>query len=153
MKSNAEPRDPNYEARCRASFDAQRMMKTLGAEITKIAPGQVEIEMPFQAEFTQQHGYLHAAAVTAVLDNACGYASSSLAPPNASVLTVEYKVNLMAPAVGERCIARATVKRSGRTLTVCAADAFMLKDGAEEQVATMTATMMTIYRKEVQHDP
>lgn len=132
------------EERVRRSFSNQAFMSTLGAELTVVGEGVVEIRLPFSSKLTQQHGYLHAGAVTAVLDSACGYAALSLAPDDKDVLTVEFKQNLLAPAAGELLIARAQVKRAGKTLTVCTADAFAITDSREKLVATMLATIMSI---------
>src|SRR5579875_3328353 len=137
-----EPQDPQYEARVRASFGRQGMMATIGAEVVRVTPGMVEIALPFREDLTQQHGYLHAGIVTAIVDNACGYAALSLLPAGAEVLTVEYKVNFLAPAIGRRVIARGRVVKLGRTITVCAGDAFAEQDGRERLVATMIATMI-----------
>jgi uncharacterized protein (TIGR00369 family) len=119
-------------------------MSTIGAELVRVAAGDVEIHLPFRADLTQQHGFLHAGVTTAVMDSCCGYAALSLMPPGAGVLTVEFKTNLLAPARGDVLVARGTVVRAGRTITVCPADAVMLTDGAETAVATMLATIMTI---------
>jgi uncharacterized protein (TIGR00369 family) len=119
-------------------------MASLGAEITTVGAGTVEIRLPFSAQLTQQNGYVHAGAITSVLDSACGYAALSVAAEGHDVLTVEFKVNLMAPAVGEVFAARAQVKRAGRTLTVCAADAFAISGGKEKVIATMLATVMAL---------
>ena len=132
------------EERVRRSFSNQAFMSTLGAELTVVGQGVVEIRLPFSSKLTQQHGYLHAGAVTAVLDSACGYAALSLAPDDKDVLTVEFKQNLLAPAAGEALVARAHVKRAGKTLTVCAADAFAITDSKEKLVATMLATIMNV---------
>lgn len=132
------------EERVRRSFSNQAFMSTLGAELTVVGQGVVEIRLPFSSKLTQQHGYLHAGAVTAVLDSACGYAALSLAPDDKDVLTVEFKQNLLAPAAGEALVARAHVKRAGKTLTVCTADAFTITDTKEKLVATMLATIMSI---------
>lgn len=139
-----QPRDPDFEARVRASFQRQRVMETLGARLVRVAPGETDIELPFRADLTQQHGFLHAGIVTTVLDSACGYAAFSLMPADAAVLSIEFKTNLLAPARGELLIARARVVRAGRTVTVCHADAVMLDDGREVHVATLTGTMMTV---------
>ena len=138
------PRDTEYEARVRASFARQRVMATIGAALARIVPGEVEIELLFREDLTQQHGYLHAGVVAAVVDSACGYAALTLAPAGAEVVSVEFKLNLLAPAVGERFVARARVKRAGRSITVCAGDLFAAAGGAEKAVATMLATMMTV---------
>lgn len=139
-----EPRDPHFAARVRDSFDKQRVMHTLGARLTRVEPGEVDIELPFQESLTQQNGFLHAGVVTTILDSACGYAAFSLMPADAGVLSIEFKTNLLAPAAGERLIARARVVRAGRTITVCQADGLMIAGGEERLVATLTGTMMTV---------
>jgi uncharacterized protein (TIGR00369 family) len=139
-----EPRDTDFEARVRESFARQRAMTTLGARLTRVAAGEVEIGLPFREELTQQHGYLHAGVVAAVVDTACGYAALSLTEPGAEVLSVEFKLNLLAPAVGDSLAARARVLRPGRNVTVCAGDVYALTGGDEKLVATMLATLMTV---------
>lgn len=119
-------------------------MATIGAELSRVAPGEVEIALPFRAELTQQNGYLHAGIVAAVVDSACGYAAMSLTPPGGEVLSIEFKLNLLAPAAGESFVARARVVRAGRNVTVCAGDVFSVREGAEKLVATMLATMMNV---------
>jgi len=128
----------------RESFAKQQAMRTLGARLARVEPGQVEIELPYRDDLTQQHGFLHAGVVTAVLDSSCGYAALSLMPPGAGVLSVEFKVNLLAPAKGELLIARGRVLRAGRTISVCQADATMRSGSDETPVATMLGTMMTV---------
>ncbi|HEV2132457.1 MAG TPA: PaaI family thioesterase [Longimicrobiaceae bacterium] len=139
-----DPPDPDFAERVRASFARQRAMETLGARLLRVAPGEVEVELAFRKELTQQHGFLHAGVVTTVLDSACGYAAFSLMPADAAVLSIEFKVNLLAPARGEWLLARGRIVRAGRNVTVCAGDAFMVGDGEERQIATMLATMMTV---------
>src|SRR3712207_6632039 len=139
-----EPRDPDFERRVRESFARQRAMETFGARLLRVSPGEVEIGFEFKEEFTQQHGYLHAGLVTALVDTACGYAALTLTEPGAEVLSVEFKLNLLSPAVGERFAARARVLRAGRNITVSAGDLYALKDGGEKLVATMLATMMKV---------
>ena len=139
-----EPRDPGWEARVRASFARQTVMTTIGARLGRVAPGAVDIELPFRADLCQQHGFLHAGIVTTIADTSCGYAALSLMEPDASVLTVEFKLNLLAPARGERLLARGRATRPGRTLTVCQADVVAVQDGAETPVATMLATLMAL---------
>ena len=136
--------NPDFGRHVRESFDKQQAMRTLGARLTRVEPGEVEIELPYRDDLTQQHGFLHAGVVTAVLDSACGYAAFSLMPPGAGVLSVEFKVNLLAPANGDLLIARARVLRAGRTISVCQADATMRSGGDETPVATMLGTMMTV---------
>ena len=134
-----DPRDPHFEPRVRASFARQQMMATLGAELVHVGPGTVQIALPFRDDLTQQHGFLHAAAVTAVADSACGYAAMTLTAPGHDVLSVEFKVNLLAPAVGDRFIATGRVVRPGRTLTVCSAE---VRHGDDTLIAAMQATMI-----------
>ena len=123
-------------------------MRTLGARLTRVAAGEVEIELPFREDLTQQHGFLHAGVVAAVLDSCCGYAAFSLTPPGAGVLSVEFKTNLLAPASGEILVARGRVLRSGRTISVCQADGFMRTGSTEVAIATMLATIMTVTDRE-----
>jgi len=132
-------------ARVRASFDRQAMMSTLGVEVTSVEPGQVEMSLRHDDRFTQQHGFLHAGAVAAVLDTACGFAAFSVMPPDAAVLTASYTINLMAPAAGERFTITGEVVRAGRTLVVCRGEAFA--DGAKRPFAVMQATMTAVYAK------
>ncbi len=133
-----------FEERVRESFRRQAFMATLGAEVAIEKKGQVEIRFPFHRSLTQQNDFVHAGAITSILDSACGYAALSVAPDNHDVLSVEFKVNLLAPAVGDEFCARAQVKRAGKTLIVCAADAYARKDGQEKLVATMLATIMVL---------
>jgi uncharacterized protein (TIGR00369 family) len=133
-----------FEQKVRESFGRQSLMATIGAELVSVMPRAVEIRLPFHQKLTQQDGFLHAGVVTSILDSACGYAALSVAPENAEVLSVEFKVNLLSPAVGEFFAARAQVKRAGRTLTVCTADGFALNKGNEKLIATMQATIMNM---------
>jgi uncharacterized protein (TIGR00369 family) len=119
-------------------------MKHLGAHITQLQSGQVEIRVPYRNELTQQHNYFHAGVSGAIADSACGYAAYTLLPMDSSVLTVEYKINLLAPAAGEELIARARVVRSGKTLKICSADVYVRNGVAETHCATMLATIMCL---------
>ena len=140
-----QPRNPGFANEIKQSFGKQTMMRLIGAELTRIEPGMVEISLPHRADMTQQHGYLHAGIVTTIADTACGYAAYSLMPPNSEVLSVEFKVNLLRPAKGETFRALAEVIKSGKTLTVVRADVFgITRDGQRELVATMLATMMCL---------
>jgi uncharacterized protein (TIGR00369 family) len=141
-KTIFEAQDPEFAQRVRESFERQGFMRHLGAELISLQPGGVEIRVSFRRELTQQHNYFHAGVTGAVADSACGYAAYTLMPADSSVLTVEYKMNLLAPADGEELIARARVVRSGRTLKVCTADVFVRKGGAESLCAMMLATIM-----------
>jgi uncharacterized protein (TIGR00369 family) len=136
-----QPRDPGYEARIRASFAKQRFMATLGARLVSIQPGEVIIGFDFREDLTQQHGFMHAGALTAVVDSACGYAALSLMEPGTGVLAVEFKVNLLAPAVGERFEAVGRVMRAGRTITVCAGE---LRGADGKVLCVMQGTMMVV---------
>ena len=133
-----------FAERVTASFDRQAAMRTIGARLTRILPGAVDIELPWSDGLTQQGGVLHAGVVAAILDSACGYAALTLMPEGSEVVSVEFKVNLLAPARGERIVARAKVKKAGRTITVCDADAFAIGGQDEKLVASMTGTMMRI---------
>ncbi|MGH7622990.1 MAG: PaaI family thioesterase [Gemmatimonadaceae bacterium] len=139
-----EPQDPEFEPRVRASFARQRFMSTLGATLTRVAPGEVDIELAVRDELTQQHGFLHAGALAAAADSACGYAALSLMPAGAAVLSVEFKINLLAPAAGERVVAHGRVIRAGRTVTVCWGEVVAHTGNDERLVATMVGTMMTV---------
>lgn len=146
--TDAAPIDPADAARVRASFARQAAMATFGIEIAGIEAGAVELRMPYAAQFTQQHGFIHAGVLSTALDTACGYAAFSLMPPDAAVLTVEFKVNLLAPASGEAFRFRARVLKPGRTLTVCEAHAFALRGGSEKLIASMTGTLMAVHGRE-----
>jgi len=139
--------DPHYERRVRESFSRQGLMKHLGARLTELKPGMAELRAGFREELTQQHGYFHAGVSGSLADVACGYAAYTLMPEDSSVLTVEYKINLMAPAAGEELIARARVVRSGKTLKICTADVFARKGETETHCATVLATIMCLAGK------
>jgi uncharacterized protein (TIGR00369 family) len=136
--------NPDFEKRVRESFARQRFMRTLGATLTRVEPGAVDIRLVIRPELSQQHGFVHAGAVAAIGDSACGYAAFSLMPAGAGVLAVEYKINLMAPAVGEALIARGRVVRAGRTLSVCQAEMVAVAQGVERTVALLVSTVMTV---------
>jgi uncharacterized protein (TIGR00369 family) len=142
--TNFEPQDPNFEAKVRGSFARQGLMTNIGARLTSILPGEVEIEVAWREDITQQQGFVHGAVVAAIVDTACGYASFTLMPAGVEVVTVEFKINFIAPAVGDKMIARGRVTKAGKTLTVCSGDAFAVKDSKEKLVATLQATMMTV---------
>jgi uncharacterized protein (TIGR00369 family) len=139
-----EPRDPGFESRVRASFGKQRLMRTMGAVLDEVSPGKVSIRLPFRDDLTQQHGFLHAGAIAAVADSACGYAALTLMPADAAVLSVEFKVNMLAPAKGDALVARAEVIRPGRTIMVCRADVVSISGAEEKAVAAMQGTMMVV---------
>jgi uncharacterized protein (TIGR00369 family) len=126
------------------SFARQGLMAHLGARITELREGYVEIRAAYRPELSQQHDYFHAGVSGAIADSACGYAAYSLMPADCSVLTVEYKINLLAPAAGEELIARGRVVRSGKTLKICSAEVYARKQEAETHCATMLATIMCL---------
>jgi uncharacterized protein (TIGR00369 family) len=138
------PQDPEYATRVRISLGEQRAMSTIGASLGSVEPGAVDVILPFRDDLTQQDGFLHAGIVAAVADSACGYAANTLMPATARVLSIEFKLNLLAPAVGERFEARGRVIRAGRTVTVCQADVLAITGKSEKLIATMTGTMMSI---------
>ena len=143
-------KNPDFRRAATAVFDAQPAMRTLGISIMRLEAGEVELAMPYSAAFTQQNGFVHAGIITAGLDNACGIATYTLMAPDAAVLTVEFKTNLLAPAKGERFVFRAEVIKPGRTLTVCEARAYAIDDGGESLVASMTGTLMALMPREGQ---
>ena len=141
---NFEPRNSDFDTRVRESFNRQKVMRTMGITIAELAPGRIVLEMAHDDALTQQHGFLHAGIVSTALDSACGYAGFSLMPPEAAVLTAEFKIKLLNPADGERFRFVAEVVKPGRTLTVCEARAYAMKGEDEKLVATMTATLMAM---------
>lgn len=142
--SRFEPADAGYAERVRASFARQAAMQTIGASLAAVEPGRVVIELPWQQALTQQHGFLHAGMVATALDSACGYSGFSLMQPDAAVLTIEYKINLLAPAAGERFRMEGLVVKPGRTITVTEGRAYALADGKKKLIATMGATLMAV---------
>ena len=139
------PSNPSFAEEIKQSFAKQTIMSLIGAELSRVEPGIVEIRLPYRADLAQQHGYLHAGIVTTIADSACGYAAYSLMPPKSEILSVEFKVNLLRPAKGEVFLAAAEVVKSGKTLTVVRADVFGLdQSGRRELVATMLGTMMCL---------
>lgn len=138
------PQDPDYDARVRASFARQGAMRLIGAEIAGLEPGLCAIALPYRPDLTQQDGFFHAGMVTTIIDTACGYAAFTLMPAEARVLTVELKVNLIAPARGERLLAVGRVERAGRTLTVVRGEVEAETGGGRTAVALMQGTMMCL---------
>jgi len=137
--------DGDYEDRVRESFARQQVMRTIGATLTSVTPGIVEIEMDYQPALTQQHGYLHAGMISTALDSACGYAAYSLMPGDAAVLTIEFKVNLLSPGKGDRFLFRGSVTKPGRTIIVADGQAYAFDgDKNPKLLATMTATIMVV---------
>jgi uncharacterized protein (TIGR00369 family) len=139
-----EPKDPGYAARVRASFELQGAMTTLGATLARVEPGVVEISLPWAQALTQQHGFLHAGIVATALDSACGYAAFSLMAAGTGVLTIEYKVNLLAPAKGQRFRMVGEVIKPGRTISVAEGRAYASDQGREKLIATVSCTLMSV---------
>lgn len=135
---------PDVHDVVRSSFGRQGLMSHLDARLTRVEPGQVDVEVALRDELTQQGGLFHAGVTSTLLDTACGYAALTRMPPGSEVLSVEFKVNLLAPARGTALVARARVVRSGRTITVCHGDAYAVTDDAEVHCAVMTATMIRV---------
>jgi uncharacterized protein (TIGR00369 family) len=146
-----EPRDPDFAARVRASFERQDAMNTIGATLASVEPGRVTIELPWAKPLTQQHGFLHAGMVATALDSACGYAAFSLMSVDAAVLTIEYKINLLAPAKGQRFRMVGEVLKPGRTITVAQGEAWAVDEGRDKLVATMNATLMAVTGRDGVH--
>jgi uncharacterized protein (TIGR00369 family) len=141
------PPDPDYAARVRASFDRQKAMHLIGARMTGIGPGVCTIELPYRDDLTQQHGYVHGGIVSMIVDSAGGYAAFTLFPTDASILTIEYKLNLVAPASGERLVAEASVVKPGRTLVITRGEVYAERAGARTLCAVMQQTLMVMAGK------
>lgn len=139
-----QPKDPDFERRVRDSFAKQKFMATIGASIARVEPGVVDLSLEKTDALTQQHGFLHAGVLASAADSACGYAALSLMPAGAAVLSIEFKINMLAPATGDRFAARGRVIRAGRTVTVCWGEVVSYAGETERVVATMVATMMTV---------
>jgi uncharacterized protein (TIGR00369 family) len=144
MKSSFQPRHPDYQEKVKKSFSEQSVMKTIGASIEAIGAGEVEIEFPYQSNLTQQNGFIHAGIISTVLDSACGYAAFSLMPEDASVLTIEFKINLLSPAKGDRFRGYGKVKKSGRNISVAEGELYAFSDQGKKLVATMVGTLMAV---------
>jgi len=142
-----QPNDLQFAARVRASFATQRVMELIGARMTRVEAGEVDLTLPFRADLSQQDGFVHAGVIATIMDSACGYAANSLISPGANMLTVEFKINLVRPAVGDEFVARGRVVKPGRTLSVCNGECVALASGEENVIAIMTATMMTLPAK------
>lgn len=148
VMSEFQPANPDFEVRVRDSFARQRFMAFIGAELAIIEPGFCEIHLPYREELTQQHGYVHGGALATLADNAAGYAAFSLMPADASVLTVEYKLNIMRPGLGDKMTARGRVIKPGRNITVVESNVFGVKDGKEVMCVTSIQTIMALHGRE-----
>ncbi len=147
LRKTFKPRNPDYQQRVRSSFERQGAMALIAAQLSRIGPGEIDIQVPFQEQLSQQHGFYHGGILAMVADSACGYAAFSLMPADAAVLTIEFKTNFLAPAEGELLIACGRVIKPGRTINVSHADVLVRKQGKDYLCATMTATNMTVYDK------
>lgn len=143
-----EKPNSNFRERVQQSYARQKVMQTIGAELTNVEYGQVEIEMPFSEALTQQHGFIHAGILSAAMDSACGYAALSVMPEDAAVLTIEFKINLMSPGRGDRFLFRGEVTKPGSTIIVSDGRAYAISDGPAKLIASMTGTMMVIRGRE-----
>ena len=135
---------PGFENRIQQNFDNNKFLHTAGGRLSVVQPGKAEIEAPFDEKLTQQDGFLHAGVITALVDTACGYAAYSLMPPDARVMSVEFKINNLLPARGERFVARGRVIKSGKTLTICEGNLYGFQGGEKCHIAVMQATMICI---------
>jgi uncharacterized protein (TIGR00369 family) len=142
-----KPTNPNFEEEVRTSFAAQRAMNLIGASITLLEAGAVDITLPYREDLTQQNGFVHAGIITTIADTACGYSSYSLMPEGSDVLSVEFKINLLKPAKGEKFVAEGRVLRSGKTLTIARCDVFAYQGTNKDVIAAMQATLIRLERK------
>ena len=146
-RNSFEPRNPDWAATVRGSFDRQKVMRLIGAEIGALLPGHCEIRLPFRDDLTQQNGYFHAGITATIVDSAGGYAGYTLMPAGADVLTVEFKLNLLAPAEGEYLVAEGQVLKSGRNLIITRGEVYAIRKGKAIHCATMQQTLMTMLPK------
>ncbi|TDH37892.1 PaaI family thioesterase [Pseudohoeflea suaedae] len=143
-----QPPSTRFRERVRESFARQNVMRTIGAELTNVDYGMVEIEMPYSDALTQQHGFLHAGILSTVLDSACGYAALSVMPEESAVLTIEFKINLLSPGRGERFLFRGEVTKPGSNIIVSDGRAYAIGDGPAKLIASMTGTLMVVRGRE-----
>jgi uncharacterized protein (TIGR00369 family) len=139
-----EPRNPDFAARVREGYERHSFMALLGVELVRVEPGFGELHLPWREVLLQQHGYFHGGAIAGLLDSAAGFAAYSLMPADAGILTVEYKLNFVAPGTGERIVARGEVLKPGRTLTIVRADAYGVSDGKEKLCCASQQTLMML---------
>ncbi len=138
----------DFEEKIKDSFARQKFMNFIGGKVVKVEDGFCEIHLPFKEELTQQHGFFHAGVISTLADNAAGYAAFSKMDANSSILTVEFKLNLMSPGDGEMLIAKAKVLKSGKTLTICRADVFVIKNGKEKLCAAAQSTLIQLHNQD-----
>ncbi len=145
MSRQFQPKDPDFRARITQSFSEQTVMQHLNASLIKVEAGAVEIGLPYQLQLTQQDGFIHAGISSTIMDSACGYAAFTLMPVEARVLTIEFKINLLAPAAGDSFRAIAKVRKPGRSVSVAEAELYAASNGTDKLVATMVGTLIAIY--------
>ena len=145
MSSQFQPKDPDFKARITQSFGEQAVMQHINASLINIDAGQVEIGFPYQLQLTQQDGFIHAGISSTIMDSACGYAAFTLMPVEARVLTIEFKINLLAPAAGDSFRAIGKVRKPGRSVFVAEAELYATSSGTDKLVATMVGTLMAMY--------
>ncbi len=146
-RKEMSPRNPDWEATVRGSFARQGVMGLLGAELGTLSPGHCEIRLRYRPDLTQQNGYFHAGVTSTIVDSAGGYAGLTLMPAGAEVLTVEFKLNLLAPADGDHLVAEGQVLKSGRNLVITRGEVYAVRDGHAVHCATMQQTLMTMHGK------
>ncbi|PKV50323.1 uncharacterized protein (TIGR00369 family) [Aquimarina sp. MAR_2010_214] len=139
-----EPKSDTYKKKVKESFERQQFMKLINAQLIDVQPGYCEIHVPYHSSLTQQHGFFHAGIISTIADNTAGYAGFSLMEENSSVLTVEFKINLMAPGDGELLIGKSSVLKNGRTLTICKSEVFIIKNGVEKLCAAAQLTLIEL---------
>lgn len=142
-----QPRNPDWEATVRGSFARQGVMALIGAEMVALAPGHCEIRLPFRDDLTQQNGFFHAGVTATIVDSAGGYAGLTLMPAGTEVLSVEFKLNLLAPADGDYLVAEGQVLKSGRNLVIARGEVYAIRNGHATHCATMQQTLMTMHPK------
>ncbi|MBG6129066.1 uncharacterized protein (TIGR00369 family) [Aquimarina sp. EL_43] len=139
-----EPKSDTYKKKVKESFERQEFMKLINAQLIDVQPGYCEIHVPYHSSLTQQHGFFHAGIISTIADNAAGYAGFSLMEENSSVLTVEFKINLIAPGDGELLIGKSSVLKNGKTLTICKSEVFIIKNGVEKLCAAAQLTLIEL---------
>ena len=142
-----EPKYEGFKKKVEESFSRQQFMKLLNAKLIDVQPGFCEIHIPYDQKLTQQHGFFHAGIISTIADNAAGYAAFSLMEEDSTILSVEFKLNIMAPGDGEVLIGRSNVLKNGRTLTICRSEVYILKNGEEKLCAASQTTLMDLKNK------
>lgn len=147
MKTEFKPRSSNYLKKVTESFNNQKFMGFINAKLIEVKPGFCEIHLPFNENLTQQHGFFHAGVIGAIADNAAGYAALSLMEDTSSILTVEFKLNLLVPAKGDLLIVKGAVLKNGKTLTICRSEVYIVNEGIEKLCAASQTTLIELKEK------